>query len=177
MTLDCEMSAVHKNGADFKDYPYLDPEEFVEVCHEFDRRYSRATLGPVRRQWKLRICRALDLTLLSSVEYTTYVQIVRPLEGELDDGDLSKFLDGFSFDGASKEMAGTEDHEMMEAEGSDSVQLLFIYIPLSVQYSQVNRQSFIRHRDPRISGVSRMRFTSIQRIKPPAFGSACRDCP
>ncbi|KAK7739986.1 E2-like conjugating enzyme atg10 [Cytospora paraplurivora] len=114
------MSAVRKNGADFKNYPYLDPEEFAEVCHELDRRYSQATLGPVRRQWKLRVCRALDLTLLSSVDYTTYVQIVRPLEGELDDGNLSKFLDDFSFDRESKDTAGTEDHEMMEAEGSDS---------------------------------------------------------
>ncbi|ROW18029.1 hypothetical protein VPNG_00354 [Cytospora leucostoma] len=114
------MSAVRKNGADFKNYPYLDPEEFAEVCHELDRRYSQATLGPLRRQWKLRVCRALDLTLLSSVDYTTYVQIVRPLEGELDDGDLSKFLDDFSFDRESKDTAGTEDHEMMEAEGSDS---------------------------------------------------------
>lgn len=122
MTCDCdEMSAVRKNGADFKSYPCLDPEEFAEVCHHLDRRYSRATLGPIRRQWKLRVCRALDLAFVSSVEYTTYIQIVRPLEGELDDGDLSKFLDDFTFGGEGKDTASAEDHEMMEAENSDSV--------------------------------------------------------
>ncbi|ROW11205.1 hypothetical protein VMCG_01447 [Cytospora schulzeri] len=113
------MSAVRENGADFKNYPYLDPEEFAEVCHHLDRRYSQATLGPIRRQWKLRVCRALDIGFVSSVDYTTYAQIIRPLEGELDDGDLSKFLDNFSF-GESKDMASTEDREMMEAEESDS---------------------------------------------------------
>ncbi|KUI66944.1 hypothetical protein VM1G_01452 [Cytospora mali] len=113
------MSAVRKNGADFKNYPYLDPEEFAEVCHQLDRRYSQATLGPIRRQWKLRVCRALDIAFVSSVDYTTYIQIIRPLNGELDDGDLSKFLDNFSFGGESNEMASTEDQEMMEAENSD----------------------------------------------------------
>lgn len=120
------MNAVRENGADFKKYPYLDPEEFAEVCHYLDRRYSQASLGPVRRQWKLRVCRALDLAFISSVDYTTYLQIIRPLEGELDDGDLSKFLDNFSFGGENTETQGTEDHKMMEAEDSDLVWLLLL---------------------------------------------------
>ncbi|KUI62268.1 hypothetical protein VP1G_09382 [Cytospora mali] len=113
------MSALPKNGADFTSYPYLNPEEFAEVCHQLDRRYSQATLGPIRRQWKLRVCRALDIAFVSSVDYTTYIQIIRPLDGELDDGGLSKFLDNFTFGGESNEMASTEDQEMMEAEDSD----------------------------------------------------------
>ncbi|ROW01646.1 hypothetical protein VSDG_02276 [Cytospora chrysosperma] len=113
------MSAVHKNGADFKNYPHVDPEEFAEVCHHLARRYTQANLGPIRRQWKLRVCRALDTAFVSSIDYTTYVQIIRPIEGELDDGDLSRFLDNFSFGGESKDTAGTEDHEMVEAEESD----------------------------------------------------------
>lgn len=126
------MSAVRENGADFKNYPYLSPEEFAEVCHHLDRRYSHATLGPVRRQWKLRVCRALDLAFLSSVDYTTYLQIIRPLEGELDDGDLSKFLDDFSFGGENKDTASTEDQDMMEAENSDSVWRLLLWTFLQV---------------------------------------------
>lgn len=115
------MNTVRKNGADFKNYPYLDPEEFTELCHQLDRRYSQAPLGSIRRQWKLRVCRALDIGFLSSAEYTTYLQIIRPLEGELDDGGLSRFLDDFTFGGESKDAASTQDHEMMEAEDADSV--------------------------------------------------------
>lgn len=119
------MSVVRENGAEFKNYPYLNPEEFAEVCHHLDRRYIQANLGPVRRQWKLRVCRALDLGFISSVDYTTYLQIIRPLDGELDDGDLSKFLEDFSF-GENKDTASTQDHEMMEAEESDPVWLLLL---------------------------------------------------
>lgn len=117
------MAAPQRTGADFKSYPNLDADEFAEVCHHIDRRYTQATLGPVRRRWKLRLCRALDVSLSTSAEYATYVQIVRPLDGELDDGDLSACLDNFSFGDGDKDMTNTEDHEMAEAEQADSVWL------------------------------------------------------
>ncbi|KAK2611251.1 hypothetical protein N8I77_004611 [Diaporthe amygdali] len=114
------MAAVQNTGADFTNYPHLDANEFAEVCHHLDRRYLQATLGPVRRRWKFRVCRALDVLFSTSAEYTTYVQIVRPLDGELDDGDLSSCLDSFSFGDEDKDMTSTEDHEMAEAEQADS---------------------------------------------------------
>lgn len=110
-----------KRSADFKNYPFLDADEFAEACHQLDRRYTQATLGPVRRRWKLRVCRALDISFSASAEYATYIQIIRPLDGELDDGDLSTCLDNFSFGHDSAHAADTEDHEMMEAEDSDPV--------------------------------------------------------
>lgn len=115
------MTGPTKRSAEFKNYPFLDVEEFAETCHHLDRRYTQATLGPVRRQWKLRVCRALDISFSASAEYATYIQIIRPLDGELDDGDLSACLDNFSFGHDNANTAGTEDHEMMEAEESDSV--------------------------------------------------------
>lgn len=115
------MASPHKVGADFTNYPHLDAEEFAEVCHHIDRRYTQATLGPVRRRWKLRVCRALDVSFSTSAEYATYVQIIRPLDGELDDGDLSSCLDSFSFGDGDKDMSSTQDHEMLEAEQADSV--------------------------------------------------------
>lgn len=115
------MTATQKIGVDFTNYPRLDADEFAEVCHHIDRRYTQATLGPVRRRWKLRVCRALDLSFSTSAEYATYVQIIRPLDGDLDDGDLSSFLDSFSFGDGDKEMTGTQDQEMVEAEQADSV--------------------------------------------------------
>lgn len=110
-----------KCSAEFRNYPFLDAEEFAEACHQLDRRYTQATLGPVRRRWKLRACRALDLSLSTAAEYTTYIQIIRPLEGELDDGDLSACLDNFSFGENGLDTIEPEDEEMAEAEESDPV--------------------------------------------------------
>lgn len=116
-----EMSVSLKRSSEFRIYPFLDAEEFGEACHQLDRQYSQAILGPVRRRWKLRVCRALDLSLSTSAEYTTYIQIIRPLDGELDDSDLSACLDSFSFGDNTTDTTATEDQEMMDAE-ADSVQ-------------------------------------------------------
>ncbi|KAK3694625.1 hypothetical protein B0T22DRAFT_507295 [Podospora appendiculata] len=106
---------------DFHNYPFLTGEEFDEVCHQLDRRYCQATLGPVRRQWKLRVCSALSTSFSSGSEYSTYIQIVRPLDGELDDGELSSCLENFSFDGHRNAglMDIDADREMIEAEEAD----------------------------------------------------------
>ncbi|KAK3948631.1 hypothetical protein QBC32DRAFT_380683 [Pseudoneurospora amorphoporcata] len=84
-----------------KNYPHLTPSEFAEAAHHLDSLYSRATLGPLRRQWKLRVRSALNTHFVSpsDPEYSTFVQITRPLETNLDDDGLSEFLDGLSLDG------------------------------------------------------------------------------
>jgi ubiquitin-like-conjugating enzyme ATG10 len=115
--------------SEFENYPFLTSEEFAEACHHLDRRYCQATLGPVRRQWKLRLCWALNTTSLNpGAEYDTYLQIIRPLDGELDDGDLSAVLEGFSFDQIGKTARHDvepdvmeEDEAMREAEDADEV--------------------------------------------------------
>lgn len=111
-------------SSEFRNYPLLTGEEFAEVCHHLESRYCQATLGPARRRWKLRVCSALNTTFSLGPEYSTYVQIIRPLE-ELDDGDLSKILDNLSFDDRTdlaQPQPGTEaDSEMMEAEEADQV--------------------------------------------------------
>lgn len=110
-------------SSEFRNYPFLTGEEFAEVCHHLDRRYCQATLGPVRRQWKLRVCSALNTSFALGREYSTYIQIIRPLEGELDDGNLSKFLDNLSFDepADSAETDVEADRDMVEAEEADEV--------------------------------------------------------
>lgn len=115
------MSAPLRRSSEFKNYPYLDVEEFAETCHHLDRRYSQATLGPVRRRWKLRACRALDLSYSTTAEYTTYIQIVRPLEGDVDDADLAACLDNFNIGGDTMNQGDTRDLDMMEAEEADTV--------------------------------------------------------
>lgn len=114
--------------SEIQNYPFLTGEEFAEACHHLERLYCRATLGPVRRRWKLRTCRALNTALSHGAEYNTYVQIIRPLDGELDDGDLSSVLDRFSFDavGHLNEVDMDDDNnEMMESEEADTVRALY----------------------------------------------------
>ncbi|KAJ4998686.1 Ubiquitin-like-conjugating enzyme ATG10 [Colletotrichum sp. SAR 10_66] len=105
----------------FKDYPSLAPEEFAEACHHFDSQYCRATLGPLRQRWKMRVCTALDTSFAMGVEYTTYLQIIRPLEATLDCGDLSSVLDKFSF--GDGEAPGLNDEAMIDAEETDEAAL------------------------------------------------------
>lgn len=107
-------------SSDFAQFPHLTKDEFAEVCHLFDRRYSQATLGPLRRRWQLRVLSALAMSFDFDGGQSTYVQIIRPLEADLDHGDLSLDLGRFSFadDAAALEM---NDQAMAEAEDADEV--------------------------------------------------------
>ncbi|KAL2756848.1 hypothetical protein ACRALDRAFT_2041435 [Sodiomyces alcalophilus JCM 7366] len=110
-------------SADFTSFPRLTRDEFSEVCHHFDRRYRQATLGPVRQRWKMRVCTALDTSFAMGAEYTTFIQIIRPLEASLDHGDLSSHLDRFSFCNRPGVEAGSgpNDQAMIDAEEEDEV--------------------------------------------------------
>lgn len=124
-------------SSNFNHYPHLTPAEFTEAAHHLDRRYCQATLGPVRRQWKLRMCTALNTTAAYTLgpEYCTYLQIVRPLEEELDDAGLAGVLDGFSFGDVQEEVGGG-DRDMVEAEEGDQVgDILWSVLLLVKSYS------------------------------------------
>ncbi|KAM0258395.1 hypothetical protein ACHAQJ_003872 [Trichoderma viride] len=106
---------------DIKDFPFLTPEEFSEVCHHFDSQYCRARLGPMRKKWKLRLCTSLDLTYSASSGYTTYIQIIRPLEETVDPNDISLDLGNFSIsDGDVDDRFLQGDDDMVNAEESDA---------------------------------------------------------
>lgn len=105
-----------------KDFPHLSQEEFTEACHHLDSQYCRAKLGTLRRRWKLRICTALDTLGLSDAGYTTYIQIIRPLEVAEQNDDLSFTLDNFSF--AEEKLQDSHiaaDHNLLILEESDEV--------------------------------------------------------
>jgi ubiquitin-like-conjugating enzyme ATG10 len=106
---------------DIQNFPYLNAEEFSETCHLLDRRYRQAILGSVRRTWKLRVCTALDISFSSDAEYTTYIQITRPLETVLDHGDLSAQIENLSFGERSLDDIPAEDTDMTIAEDADEV--------------------------------------------------------
>ncbi|KAK3940051.1 hypothetical protein QBC46DRAFT_386190 [Diplogelasinospora grovesii] len=112
-------------SSDFESYPFLTPEEFTEVCHNLDRRYCQATLGPLRRQWKLRVRSALNIIYGLGPENSTYIQIIRPLEPKPDDDELSSYLDRLSFEPSNPRDSGAvmevedADREMIESEEAD----------------------------------------------------------
>lgn len=101
---------------EFKHYPYLDKDEFSEACHFMDRHYRQATLGPLRRRWKLRVNTALAAAF-GDGDSSSYIQIIRPLEASLDHEGLSSEIDKFSFGNSAVD----EDLDMLESEEADEV--------------------------------------------------------
>lgn len=166
-----------KQSWEFHDYPYLYGEEFAEVCHHLDRQYCRATLGPVRRQWRLRVCTSLSTAFSLDAEYTTYIQIVRPLDGELDD-DLAAQLDSISLGpGGDIQMEPTEpDSEMLEAEDADKVRISrsrqkVVYFPPASSHTSNSSLHYGRGRLGQRSDTSHMRYTCTPRTGARACGS------
>lgn len=104
-----------------ENFPSLNAEEFSEACHHLDRQYCRASLGPERARWKLRLCNALCTDFAYGGGFTTYIQIKRPLEFDLDHGDLSLDLDGFSFEEKQPHVSIAADRDMLDAEEADEV--------------------------------------------------------
>lgn len=104
---------------DIKENPFLNPEEFAEACHHLDSKYCRATLGPLRKQWKLRVRTALDVSSSVDGGYSTYVQIIRTLETKQD---LDLDFTTFSISGREAcDSVSLQDGEMVDAEDSDKV--------------------------------------------------------
>ncbi|KAM4059788.1 autophagocytosis associated protein, active-site domain-containing protein [Hirsutella rhossiliensis] len=104
-----------------KDFPFLDREEFSGACHHLDRQYCQATLGPLRRRWKLRLCTALDTVFDVDGGYTTYIQVTRPLEPTVDHGNLSLDMGRISI---SQDATVKADQDMMDAEELDSAAII-----------------------------------------------------
>lgn len=107
---------------DISEFPFLNHEEFTEACHFLDSTYRQATLGPLRRRWKLNMCSALSTTFsMDGSGYNNYIQIIKPLE---EGSDLPLDLGSFSLSENVKEDPGIPaDTEMMETEDSDMVGL------------------------------------------------------
>ncbi|KAM5355937.1 hypothetical protein ACJ41O_002583 [Fusarium nematophilum] len=107
-------------------FPSLDPEEFSEACHHLERQYCQASLGPERLRWKLRVCTALNTDFVFEGGYTTYIQIRRPLQADLDHRDLSLDLDNFSFSDTTSHDASIPgaDMDMMDAEEADEAAIV-----------------------------------------------------
>lgn len=118
---------MHGNRSTYHHYPYLDREEFAELCHHLDSRYCQATLGPVRRQWKLRVHNALDLSFGTGPEYTAFIQITRPLEESTDLDELESCLNSFTM--GQHDASSVHDTSMAMDVAPDPVRLTSVLPP------------------------------------------------
>ncbi|KAI1130412.1 hypothetical protein F5Y10DRAFT_118460 [Nemania abortiva] len=80
------------NRSTYRCYPFLTDEEFAEVCHYLDAKYCQATLGPLRKEWRLNVHTALDTSAASLADSVTYLQITKPLEKNEADDQLASRL-------------------------------------------------------------------------------------
>ncbi|RYP38124.1 hypothetical protein DL767_002641 [Monosporascus sp. MG133] len=117
------------NRSSYQQYPYLTGDEFAEACHLLDRRYYRATLGPLRKQWRLTVHTALDVSFPAYSDLVTFLQITRPLEADSPtDNELASQMGAFRLGGDSEgdaDDALTEADEMMvETEDLDKEVIL-----------------------------------------------------
>ncbi|TVY45111.1 hypothetical protein LOCC1_G002598 [Lachnellula occidentalis] len=69
-------------GGDYRQWPFLTPEEFELVCAFFDQKYVRAKLGPTRKIFKIRLRRTLTTG-------SCYIEILRLLQLPEETDDLS----------------------------------------------------------------------------------------
>lgn len=111
---------------DIAEFPSISHADFAEACHLLDSRYRQATLGPLRRRWKLNVLAALATSFSPDNDgYNTYIQISRPLEGDVD---LPFDLGGFSIsENAPEDLHNAGDDELMETEASDKVRLSSLF--------------------------------------------------
>ncbi|OBT90123.1 hypothetical protein VE02_00892 [Pseudogymnoascus sp. 03VT05] len=95
---------------EYRDYPFLTPDEFELACHYLESIYINANLGQARRKFKLRLQRSLT-------GGPSYVTIATPIT--IADGSIDELL-GMGFlsasEGADEDMDGLQG---MDIEGED----------------------------------------------------------
>lgn len=94
---------------DYKQWPFLDQEEFDLACAFFDQRYVRASMGPSRQIFKIRHRRALTTN-------TSFLEILRLLQLPDNDNGLSDIFGKMGGD-----LLSSKDVEMEEIEDGDQV--------------------------------------------------------
>lgn len=70
---------------EYRQWPFLNQEEFELACALFDQRYVRASLGPTRQIFKIRSRRTATTGI-------SYIEITRLLQPPEDDDDLTLAL-------------------------------------------------------------------------------------
>jgi ubiquitin-like-conjugating enzyme ATG10 len=91
---------------EYRQWPFLTPEEFELVCAFFDKRYIRAKLGSYRQIFKIR-------SRWAATTGASYIQILKLLQLPEDEGDLAIALQKF---GGFEESNQNMDIDMISEE-------------------------------------------------------------
>lgn len=98
------------HGGDYRQWPFLTPEEFELVCAFFDQRYVKAELGPTRKVFKIRLRRTMTTG-------SSYIEILRLLRLPEENDDLSlafqKLNNGHDGPGVEIDMLAAEDADQV----------------------------------------------------------------
>ena len=79
------ISIMSRHRDEYRQWPFLNQEEFELACAFFDQRYVRASLGPTRQIFKIRSRRTLTTG-------NSYIEILRLLQLPEDEDELSLAL-------------------------------------------------------------------------------------
>lgn len=125
--------ASNDHRSSYQNYPHLTKREFTEACHLLDRRYRQATLGPLRRQWRLNVHTALELNFQAGSGSTTFLQITRPLDNATAaDDELAASMGSISLRNPPRGRYNMRDRgnaTMVEMEDADMVSQTMSKVP------------------------------------------------
>lgn len=102
---------------EFRQWPFLNQEEFELACAYFDQRYIRANLGPTRRIFKIRSRR-------TATTGSSYIEILRLIQLPEDDDDLSLALSKLGRDGGDLGLGNGMEIDTIEEDGDEVSDLL-----------------------------------------------------
>ncbi|KAF8863369.1 hypothetical protein BDZ45DRAFT_738343 [Acephala macrosclerotiorum] len=120
---------------EYRQWPFLNEEEFDLACAFFDRKYVRAHLGPTRNIFKIRHRRI-------ATTGSSYVEILRLLQLPKEPDELSALLEGLG--GGWGESAGSE--MQMDSKDEDADQEALQPDPDALpQYSPYAQQPYVTY--------------------------------
>ena len=116
--------------SEYTQYPLLTQAEFDLACHHFQNRYMQATLGPLRRTFRVDLRHDM-------FNDATYLSIIQPIKSPQDD--VSDLLNFGALRASDEDDNGFGRDQMMnidyEAEEGDTVQLSSCVIMPSIWHA------------------------------------------
>ncbi|KAI0204677.1 hypothetical protein F4808DRAFT_306489 [Astrocystis sublimbata] len=113
------MEGLH-NRATYRSYPFLDNEEFAEVCHYLESKYIQATLGPIRKEWRLDLHTALNTSATSHADLVTFVQITKSLGSNQVDDELASHFGNVALSEPSASLRRSKRQAQRQPAAEDS---------------------------------------------------------
>ncbi|KAI1499625.1 hypothetical protein F5X99DRAFT_410811 [Biscogniauxia marginata] len=96
--MDMDSSTTTHRRSAYQCFPYLTHGEFAETCHYLESKYCRATLGPLRKDWRLNVHTALNTSFTSHGGRITFLQITKPLDDNATDHQLASQIGKLGLD-------------------------------------------------------------------------------